>query len=140
MEEINGDLFKQKDFTCSYAHCVAKDLDMGRGIAVRFKNIYKSVDELKAQDIQVGSVGILKNKGDFIYYLVTKTYSGGKPTLHNLEKSLICMKIHAVKNNVKIISMPKIGCGLDKLDWVVVKQMLNNIFSDTDIKLKIYWI
>jgi hypothetical protein len=46
------------------------------------------------------------------------------------------MKNHAIKNNVKIISMPRIGSGLDKLNWDSVK----NTIIDTDIKINIFYI
>ena len=43
-----GDLFSSRE-TDSLAHCVSKDLAMGKGIAVIFKKTYGGVEELKAQ-------------------------------------------------------------------------------------------
>ena len=34
--------------------------------------------------------------------------------------------------------MPKIGCGLDGLQWHAVKTLLKNVFQTTDIKLTVY--
>ena len=39
-QEIHGDLFTTSDKTSSLAHCVAKDLRMGKGIATFFKKKY----------------------------------------------------------------------------------------------------
>ena len=36
--------------------------------------------------------------------------------------------------------MPKIGCGLDRLDWELVKQIIEKIFKETDIEIKIFYI
>ena len=33
------------------------------------------------------------------------------------------------------IAIPKLGCGLDKLEWDKVKKLIENIFSDIDIKI-----
>ena len=48
------------------------------------------------------------------------------------------MKKHAVDNNVQHISLPLIGCGLDKLEWTRVRQLLDETFSDTNIKFTLY--
>ena len=34
--------------------------------------------------------------------------------------------------------MPKIGCGLDKLDWNAVRTMIKNVFLETPIKIDVY--
>jgi O-acetyl-ADP-ribose deacetylase (regulator of RNase III) len=140
IEEIHGDLFTTSDPTSSLAHCVAKDLGMGKGIATFFKKKYGGIDELKEQNIQIGSVGILERDERYIYYLVTKSRSSGYPTLSDLKASLIEMRNHALKHKVKMISMPRIGAGLDKLDWNKVKETLIDIFKGTGIKIRIYWI
>ncbi len=113
---------------------------MGKGIATLFKKKYGGIDELKKQNIQIGSVGVLERNGRYIYYLVTKSRSSGYPTLNDLKASLIEMKDHALKYEVKMISMPKIGAGLDKLDWNKVKETIIDVFNGTEIKIRIYWI
>ena len=34
--------------------------------------------------------------------------------------------------------MPKIGCGLDKLDWNVVITIIKNVFFETTIRIDVY--
>ena len=48
------------------------------------------------------------------------------------------MKKHCITNNVKNISMPLIGCGLDRLDWNKVKILLYKIFNNTSIQITVY--
>ena len=36
--------------------------------------------------------------------------------------------------------MPRIGCGLDKLNWKNVKNMIKEIFKDTDIAIEVYYL
>lgn len=33
------------------------------------------------------------------------------------------------------IAKPKIGCGLDKLEWSKVKAIIEEVFADTDIEI-----
>jgi len=47
LEEIKANLFTYQEGKTSLAHCVSKDLMMGRGIALEFKNKYGRVSELE---------------------------------------------------------------------------------------------
>lgn len=48
LKTINGDLFTA---TCSLAHCVGADFRMGAGIAVKFRDLFGKIDELKNQKV-----------------------------------------------------------------------------------------
>ena len=96
LTEVEGDLFSApKEY--SLAHCVAADLGMGAGIAVKFKQTYGQLDTLHAQNVQTGGVAVLKDNERFIYYLVTKPQSWDKPTYESLRSSLNAMREHMVK-------------------------------------------
>ena len=45
--------------------------------------------------------------------------------------SLENMRGHALPRNVHKITMPKIGCGLDKLSWNEVLKTLKDTFLDS---------
>ncbi|XP_035783705.1 ADP-ribose glycohydrolase OARD1-like [Anopheles albimanus] len=131
VRETDGDLFgAPKDH--SLAHCVAADLKMGGGIAVKFKQVFGKVDDLKAQKVGVGGVAVLHDPPRYVYYLVTKNSSYQKPTYADLRKSLEAMRQHMAANGVGKLAIPRIGCGIDGLDWDKVKEMLNSVFADED--------
>lgn len=50
------------------------------------------------------------------------------------------MKRHALQHNVAAIAMPRIGCGLDGLVWDRVREILTDVYKDTDIKISVYSI
>ena len=50
------------------------------------------------------------------------------------------MREHCEKHFVQELAMPRIGCGLDRLDWNVVKKMIKDIFKNDDIKITIYYL
>ncbi|XP_052241352.1 ADP-ribose glycohydrolase OARD1-like [Dreissena polymorpha] len=132
-----GDLFSCPEDE-SLAHCVSEDLRMGKGIATLFKKNFEGVPELKAQGKKVGDVAILKHGKRFVYYLITKPKYFDKPTYATLEDSLRAMQKHCVEHNVTAVSMPKIGCGLDKLQWPKVEETLMSVFMDTNIVISVY--
>merc|ERR1719295_1017237 len=136
-EVIKGDLFTSPQ-SVSLCHCVSRCLGMGKGIAVLFKRKFKGVDTLRKQNVQVGGVGVLPRQNRYVYYLITKERYFHKPTYDTLTASLETMRNHAVVNEVKHIAMPKIGCGLDRLQWNRVESIIKRVFRGTNIRVSVY--
>lgn len=63
-----------------------------------------------------------------------------KPTYQSLRSSLEAMRAHAAANYVNEIAMPKIGYGLDKLEWPKVEKIIKEVFRDTDMQIKVYYL
>ncbi|KAM7352761.1 terminal ADP-ribose protein glycohydrolase 3 [Cochliomyia hominivorax] len=137
IKEISGDLFSA-DESYSMAHCVAADLKMGKGIAVKFRNKFGRVHILQQQNVKPGGVAILTDNSRFIYNLVTKQSSWGKPTYQTLHSSLSAMRDHMLKHNVTRLAMPRIGCGLDGLAWPKVKELIEEVFINDLVTIVIY--
>lgn len=78
------------------------------------------------------------SKNRYIFYLVTKARYFHKPTIASLESSLRVMRDLCVTNNIRQLAMPRIGCGLDKLDWNQVSELIQRIFANDDIEITIY--
>jgi O-acetyl-ADP-ribose deacetylase (regulator of RNase III) len=138
--ELRADLFSQHNY--SLAHCVSKDLKMGAGIAVKFRELFGNVDNLKAQCKDVGQVAELQIHGQprHIFYLITKSVYYGKPTYEDLRKCLISLKARCQLLNITKLAIPRIGCGLDKLKWDVVRQMLNDVFIGSAIDILVCYV
>ncbi|KAM6040772.1 ADP-ribose glycohydrolase OARD1 isoform 1-T1 [Theristicus caerulescens] len=134
---VKGDLFSCPQ-TDALAHCISEDCRMGAGIAVLFKKKFGGVQELLDQQKKTGEVAVLQREDRYIYYLITKKKVSHKPTYETMRKSLEAMKAHCLNNGVTDISMPRIGCGLDGLDWNKVSAILGEVFEDTDIKITVY--
>ncbi|XP_078276718.1 ADP-ribose glycohydrolase OARD1 isoform X2 [Rhinoraja longicauda] len=132
-----GDLFECPAEE-SLAHCISEDCRMGKGIAVLFKKQFGSVTTLQDQKKKTGEVAVLKRNQRYIYYLITKKKAFQKPTYESLQSSLEAMKKHCISNGVTSISMPRIGCGLDKLNWAAVAVRIQDVFKDTDIAITVY--
>ena len=98
-----GDLFTKPNPSVSLAHCVSRDLAMSKGIAKIFREKFGRIQELEDAKADIGEIAVLKVGPKFIYNLVTKAKYYGKPTYESLRKSLVSMKNHAIKHQVRNI-------------------------------------
>lgn len=118
-------------------HCISADFNMSRGIASRFKQRFNGVQELISQNKGTGELAVLKREEILIYYLITKERCYDKPRYEDLFRALTKMRDHIVKHNIRKLALPKIGCGLDKLQWKTVAAMLKYIFADLEVEILI---
>jgi hypothetical protein len=89
---------------------------------------------------KTGQVAVLKKGDRFIYSLITKPKASGTPSYKSIEASLKKLKEHCVDNKVRHLSMPRIGSGLDSLDWGNVTDLIYKIFEETNIQITVYHI
>ncbi len=125
-------------------HCVSSDFALGAGIAKKFAELGVR-NELKGIAAFMGG-SMWDGKGYCIhtlfptphgaFNLVTKEKYWHKPTLETLKQALQDMANDdwLYESSVKI-AMPKIGCGLDKLKWNDVQQIIQDVFADTNIEI-----
>ena len=132
--EKRGNLFNAgADY--SLCHCISSDYALGAGIAVDFQRKYHLKDSLSA--LGKGTYpDCIYTKG--VFNLVTKKSYWHKPTYQSLESALLLMRELVLEKNITKIAMPKIGCGLDRLQWSQVKEILNRVFKDLDIEIAVY--
>ena len=116
-----GDIFRSSD---SLAHCVSSDFKMSAGIARTFRRKYPT-NYPKFGTLNQKSVWpqFLESSQRYIYHLLTNVRFFHKPTYCSLRTSLAALRRHAEDNDVKAISMPKLGCGFDQLEWHLVRKI-----------------
>lgn len=136
---IHGDLFDANP-DISLAHCISQDARMGAGIAVLFQKKFKQRTQIQNMQVSVGDIAAIKVDNRYIYNLVTKSNALHKPTYENLTNSIKAMKEHAIRHYVTDIAMPKIGSGLDRLNWNVVLSIIEKTFENTNINIYIYYL
>lgn len=123
------------------AHCISADFGMGKGIVVEFNRRFnmKQILQTKYPDFlnQWSHLNwtyhcLLEGR---VFNLITKERYFHKPTYETMYGALLTMKRLAEQNGVTKIAMPIIGCGLDRLNWDVVKYYVRRVFQDTDIEI-----
>jgi len=148
---VRGDLFTAPPGWC-LGHCVSRDLHMNKGIARTFRQRFGRVGDLVAQQCGIGSVAFIENVVSrttttptsvltpipAIFYLITKEKYWGKPTYATFRASLeeLC-KIMISKGLTKL-AIPRIGCGLDRLNWSRVSSILEEVFKGSGVSIRVY--
>lgn len=118
------------------AHCIAADLRMGAGIAVQMQKKFGIRGQIeRLWGGKPNSPGCTLT--DWVFNLITKRVSSGKPTYRSMREALISMRKLIHVHGIKEIAMPKIGCGLDKLSWARVRELLEEIFEDDDLTIRV---
>jgi hypothetical protein len=140
MDEIKEDVFKMieskvntyDNYKVAFAHCISKDLKMGAGIARQFIGRYGTIQrdvlqkENKNKNINIGKTlkSYVVNPQFVAYHLVTKESYWLKPTYKSLLSALEDLHAQCVDDDIRLLVIPRLGCGLDKLEWSKVKQLI----------------
>lgn len=133
--EIRKDLFTVPE-EYYLAHCISADAKMGAGIAVQFRKRFKLTplqDMASRNELEVGKC----YKAGRVFNLITKSKYWHKPTYETLTMALRSMKEICIQESIHKVAMPEIGCGLDKLQWGRVKEILNEEFTGVAIEITI---
>lgn len=124
-----------------FAHCISADFGMGKGIVIEFNKRFdmKSRLQTKYPDFvnefhktKCNGICIVEGR---VFNLVTKERYYEKPTYQSMKNALWSMSRACEVVGAKKIAMPIIGCGLDKLQWNKVSEIIKEIFRDTEIEI-----
>lgn len=121
------------------AHCISADFALGKGIAVEFDRRFNMRQKLfdkfpEGFDAYLHQYNISGEciLIDRVLNLVTKVHYWEKPTYESLYQSLTMAREVCIHNNITKLAMPKIGCGLDRLLWSRVKNIIIDKFNIID--------
>jgi hypothetical protein len=119
------------------AHCISADFALGAGIAKTFDEVYNMRFKLFREYDDYEYVGGDALLIDNVFNLVTKPKCYHKPRYEAVREALETMKDVMVMNATTKLAMPKIGCGLDRLDWNEVYEIICDVFKDMDVEILI---
>lgn len=119
------------------AHCISADFALGAGIAKTFDEVYNMKFKLYREFDEYSYVGGEALLIDNVFNLVTKPRCYHKPTYEALREALESMKYMMEAYATTKLAMPKIGCGLDRLEWDAVYEIICEVFKDTNIAILI---
>lgn len=133
-------------------HCISADYALGAGVAKVFRDRYKVKEALMLLNnrnvwnntgrCQIVSVMNENGESIFVANLVTKCRYYHKPTYDTLKEALCDLKQQLTLNYLDIqkIGMPLIGCGLDKLKWDKVSEIIQQEFDATDLEITVCYL
>lgn len=142
--EEKHDLF-EVDEDYALVHCISLDCRMGAGIALEFDKRFPLMKPRLIEYINITKLNYptcigYNGYSRTLINLITKEHYYDKPTLNTLKDSLMSLKINCKKSNIYKLAMPKIGCGLDKLNWDDVKKIIEEVFNDLDIEILVCYL
>lgn len=112
-----GDIFTNNNSNRAWFHCGSSDLELGKGIALKFVQRFGR-EGLDSHPHDVGDVTFMRtDEGRLIFVAITKNRYWDKPTVQTMRAALERARDLLAEMGVDHIAMPKIGCGLDRLDW-----------------------
>lgn len=137
--EKNMDLFKL-DSSYTLVHCISEDCAMGAGIAKVFDKKFKGMSKdilttLVYNELRYPISIMFLGENQNVINMITKKEYWHKPTYKTFEIALDSVVEICKKYNITKLGMPKIGCGLDRLQWGKVKPMIEDKFKDLDIEI-----
>ena len=138
-EEVQN-LFTVPEEYC-LCQCISADFKMGKGIALGFNQHYNMKNRLTMKyPCYLQTWDEMGGLGDCLYdncvfNLITKRNYWEKPTYQTITTALQKMHHMIVYAGITKLAMPKIGCGLDRLNWDKVREIVQDIFKDTDVEI-----
>lgn len=121
------------------AHCISGDYALGAGIAKQFVENYNMRFKLH-KNFPIPDGEKFANVGqallvDNVFNLVTKARVFHKPTYESLYDTLLDMRVQCENLDISRLAIPLLGCGLDRLNWEQVKDIVEDVFDSTDIEI-----
>ncbi|CAL8319209.1 unnamed protein product [Merluccius merluccius] len=120
LRHVTGDLFSCPERE-ALAHCISEDVRMGAGVAACFRKAFSGVEELRAQTC-------------CRYDSRASELRASEP--QSLRASDLC------EGRLSETASPPaghyIGCGLDRLKWERVSEMLEEVFKDSGVTVTVY--
>lgn len=121
-----------------FAHCISGDFALGAGIAVKFDELYNMRKKLRnIYDSTTDNCAVLV---DNVFNLVTKKRAFHKPTYDSLREALVDMADQVMELEIEKVAIPLLGCGLDKLSWDIVKEMIEEVFENIDVEILVCYL
>lgn len=119
------------------AHCISSDFALGAGIAKTFDSVYnmrfKLFNKYPDYEWRGGDALLINNT----FNLVTKHKYWHKPTYESLREALEMMREQMDFECITKLAMPRLGCGLDRLQWAKVYEIICEVFEDMDVEIVI---
>lgn len=140
----NGNIFDLPHDKYVFAHCIATDLKWGAGIAPLMMKEFNASKRWRypfcSVDCKVGGIGVDISDYGCLVNLFTKDSTFSKPSYTSLENCLCNLKRWMTENNRHYLAIPKLGCGLDRLSWSNVVDIIRRVFSDSDITIEVRFL
>jgi len=146
-EKVGNLVQVANDDGISIAHCINADFAMGAGIADQLNmefGIRAELEEMIDPAVRrIGNVVVLKRQlanGAIvsIFNLITKATARDRPTYEDFTLAVTRLRDSCLHQRVTSLGIPRMGCGIDRLEWPRVRSILESTFAESGISLTVY--
>ena len=141
LTEINGNLFNDinvRGLAIPKVHivqCISADYATGKGFAAEVESRYNIRTALKIYGTGIYPDCLVCQN---IINMVTKSVKNSKPTFETFIRALELVQLYCQQNNISQLIMPRIGSGLDRLNWEDCKRIITTNLISTGIDVTVY--
>ncbi len=140
IQYIKGNLFDAS--TDALAHGCNTKGKMHQGIANQFRQHFPDMfQDYKRRcefgDFQLGQ-GYMYSTTEKPAIINLATQAKEKSRIQDIDKSLAWLAESYTELGIKSVAMPRIGCGLGRLEWEVVHPLFQKHFENSDLKVEIW--
>lgn len=115
---------------------------MGAGLALAFKkkfpNNFNAYKQKCMDGFEVNTIFTTVEDGKFIVNFPTKLHWKDQSQIGWIKTNLVNLREWCITNKIKSVAIPKLGCGLGGLSWVIVKPIILEIFNNVDITVVLF--
>lgn len=118
------------------AHCITADFSLGAGVAKQIDSAFNMKEKLHrfftpGRKYHLGDALLVDN----VFNLVIKMDPNKKVKYKRLQAALIDMRDQMDDNVITKVAIPRLGCGHERMDWESVKEIIEEVFEDTDVEI-----
>lgn len=127
----------EEEEVSAIAHCISADMHMGAGIAKKIKEKYRT-DTSNTNEAKIGDVITQVVEDKLILHVVTKSkYYEPFPTWNNYKLGIKNLLKICEEKSIDKLHIPKLGCGLDALNWEKCFLLLKQLFTNSKTKVTV---
>jgi O-acetyl-ADP-ribose deacetylase (regulator of RNase III) len=138
---VRGNLFESgAEALVNTVNCVGV---MGKGIAYQFKRAYPAMHDdylrkCKAGKVRLGEVTGFREGGKLIVNFPTKGHWRASSQIGDIRTGLAALQTFLIKENVRSVAMPPLGCGNGGLAWTEVRSAIEEELASLDLDVELY--
>lgn len=122
------------------AHCITGDCTLAAGVAKTVDEVYNMKEKLIDRYNDGTNYSLENHVGmallvDNVFNLVLKRRIDKKSKYKKLKNCLEDMKCIMEQEWITKLAIPKLACGHEGLEWDKVKEIIEEVFEDTDVEI-----
>lgn len=111
------------------AHCVGAAIKMKQGKAKKIREKYP-LEEPLTEKLKVGDIMVQEYQDNYILHVVTKNFSNILPSEEDHTLAIKNLASKCEELAIERLAIPKMGCGLDALEWSKCSLIINDYFNN----------